>query len=217
MNSNLIRKITNTNNSEAGRKILTAARKMFLAKGYKAATVRDIAKEAGVNHGLVTYYYKTKSDLAQLVGRNITNELMEIIQEQTAELSLSNIEKMYIDVVLSWLYAVREPSYARLFMEFLLYSDQCDRMTQYFYDAQSRVLADYGLSITQEEKEIYWFVFKGSEKLLLGKKWLGEIDVTYSKILETMMKDYFMNLGIEKSEVGRVVDVCREHIENIMR
>ena len=43
--------------------ILIAALRIFAAKGYDAASTREIAAEAGVNHGLIRYYFGNKSKL----------------------------------------------------------------------------------------------------------------------------------------------------------
>jgi AcrR family transcriptional regulator len=43
--------------------ILVAALRIFAAKGYDAASTRAIATEAGINHGLIRYYFGSKSQL----------------------------------------------------------------------------------------------------------------------------------------------------------
>jgi AcrR family transcriptional regulator len=43
--------------------ILRAALQAFAEKGFDAATTRDIAKRAGVNHGLIPYYFGGKENL----------------------------------------------------------------------------------------------------------------------------------------------------------
>ncbi len=43
--------------------ILAAALRIFSAKGYDAASTREIAAEAGVNHGLIRYYFGAKDRL----------------------------------------------------------------------------------------------------------------------------------------------------------
>lgn len=43
--------------------ILTAALAAFAEKGFDAATTRDIATRAGVNHGLIPYYFGSKPKL----------------------------------------------------------------------------------------------------------------------------------------------------------
>jgi len=48
-------------------RILTAARELFAAQGYRGASIRDITKAAGANLGAVTYHFGTKQDLYQAV------------------------------------------------------------------------------------------------------------------------------------------------------
>ena len=43
--------------------ILQAGKKEFLAKGFQAASLRNIAKEAGVTTGAFYGYYKIKEEL----------------------------------------------------------------------------------------------------------------------------------------------------------
>ena len=43
--------------------ILDAAEKLFLDKGYSGARTIEIAKEAGVNHAMLHYYFRTKENL----------------------------------------------------------------------------------------------------------------------------------------------------------
>lgn len=43
--------------------ILIVALRIFAAKGYEAASMREIATEAGVNHGLIRYYFGSKDRL----------------------------------------------------------------------------------------------------------------------------------------------------------
>jgi AcrR family transcriptional regulator len=40
-----------------------AARKVFLSRGFQAATIQEIAEEAGIAKGTVYLYYKSKDDL----------------------------------------------------------------------------------------------------------------------------------------------------------
>lgn len=48
-------------------KIIAAARKVFLNKGFSATRTRDIAEEAGINLALLNYYFRSKQKLFELV------------------------------------------------------------------------------------------------------------------------------------------------------
>jgi len=47
--------------------IILAAQKVFQEKGYKEATMRDIAAEANINMAMVHYYFRCKENLFFLV------------------------------------------------------------------------------------------------------------------------------------------------------
>ena len=55
--------------------ILEAAKKIFAAKGFGAATVRDICTEAGANIALVSRYFGSKSGLYAEVCRSLFDGL----------------------------------------------------------------------------------------------------------------------------------------------
>ena len=55
--------------------ILKAAKKIFAAKGFDAATVRDICTEAGANIALVSRYFGSKSGLYAEVCRSLYDGL----------------------------------------------------------------------------------------------------------------------------------------------
>jgi TetR/AcrR family transcriptional regulator len=47
--------------------ILNAARKVFTQKGYAAARMEDIAREAGMNRALIHYYFRSKEKMFDLI------------------------------------------------------------------------------------------------------------------------------------------------------
>ena len=49
-------------------RIIEAAREAFSTMGFEGASLRSVAKEAGVQHQLATYYFKTKEELWK-IGR----------------------------------------------------------------------------------------------------------------------------------------------------
>jgi AcrR family transcriptional regulator len=57
--------------------LLDAAQQLLITKGHAAITVRSVAAEAGVNHGLVRYYFETLDNLFVESFDRFTNELLE--------------------------------------------------------------------------------------------------------------------------------------------
>src|SRR3954447_26300946 len=71
-------KIKKTNKSfEKFNKIVDASAKVFREKGYKAATLEDIANEVGMLKGSLYYYIEKKDDLLYAVVERPLNEMTE--------------------------------------------------------------------------------------------------------------------------------------------
>ena len=54
--------------SETEIKIKTAAKSLFLEKGYSATTTRDISKESEINLALLNYYFTSKKKLFEIMN-----------------------------------------------------------------------------------------------------------------------------------------------------
>jgi TetR/AcrR family transcriptional regulator, fatty acid metabolism regulator protein len=67
----MLRTLTELSNGQEDKRrlILQAAVRVFAAKGYHTCRVGDIAEEAGVAHGLLYHYFKSKEDVLECVFR----------------------------------------------------------------------------------------------------------------------------------------------------
>ena len=86
-------------------RILDAARKLFIVKGYQGTTMEDIAKEANVNKAALHYYYRSKNKLFNLIfdevltliNTNLTNTLNANIGFED---KIKQIVAAYIDILI---------------------------------------------------------------------------------------------------------------------
>jgi AcrR family transcriptional regulator len=84
-------------------KILAAARKVFLRKGYAASRTRDIAEEAGINLALLNYYFRSKEKLFEIVMteniKHFAGGIIHIINDSTTgfDRKIELIAMQYID------------------------------------------------------------------------------------------------------------------------
>jgi AcrR family transcriptional regulator len=63
--------------AESQRRLIDAARTTFARLGYERATVRDIAREAGVAQGLMYNYFRGKDDLLREIFREGARDVAE--------------------------------------------------------------------------------------------------------------------------------------------
>lgn len=63
---------------------MAAAERLFAARGYDGAAVRDIAREANVNGAMVHYYFGSKESLYHAVIENAATTVRSLMIETTA-------------------------------------------------------------------------------------------------------------------------------------
>ncbi|RJL22540.1 TetR family transcriptional regulator [Bailinhaonella thermotolerans] len=89
--------------SETREQILAAARTLFAEKGYEGATVRGIAREAGVDPALVHHYFDTKERLFIATMRfpadpsKILPQILEGPREEVGRRILREIMRAWAD------------------------------------------------------------------------------------------------------------------------
>lgn len=66
-------------------KILEAAFRRLAAEGYAALSLREIAKDAGVNHALINYHFRSKDQLVIAVLDEANRQLLERQQRMYRE------------------------------------------------------------------------------------------------------------------------------------
>lgn len=83
------------------RALLDAARSLVATKGVKAATIAQIAAQAGVAKGLIFYYFKDKESVIQAIAEELDASYMAALQSRTrghtARESLRQLFKLHFD------------------------------------------------------------------------------------------------------------------------
>jgi AcrR family transcriptional regulator len=74
----MVNDVTDTSTEE---KILSAAREVFLQKGFAGARMQDIADEAGINKALLHYYFRSKEKLFETIFREAFGKLIPHITD----------------------------------------------------------------------------------------------------------------------------------------
>ena len=88
------------------RQLLDAAVRVFARKGFHASRVGYIAEEAGVAHGLLYHYFKSKDEVLQAVFHENWSLLVARIEsvEETDEPAADQLRHISAIVLRTWLY-----------------------------------------------------------------------------------------------------------------
>lgn len=86
------------------RRILDAARRVFVRRGTSGARMQEIAAEAGVNQALLHYYFRSKDRLAAAVFREAAGRLLPAVagllgSDASLEQKVERFVHLYIDTV----------------------------------------------------------------------------------------------------------------------
>src|SRR5215471_21262861 len=81
---------------ETGRQILTTALDMFRQRGMEAATMREIAKAAGVALGAAYYYFPSKEAIVLAYYDSVQAEHRERVEAQMMEGSPNLVQRLQI-------------------------------------------------------------------------------------------------------------------------
>src|SRR5256885_10764148 len=80
-----LRLLAGADEGDTKTKILDAAFRRLAHDGYTALSMREIAKDAGVNHALINYHFRTKDQLVIAVLDEANRQLLERQQRMYAE------------------------------------------------------------------------------------------------------------------------------------
>lgn len=79
-------------------KILDAARRIFVAKGFNGCTSREIAQEAGMNVALVNYHFKSKGNLFDIIVSSVLKDFsLSLFDVMKSDMSLMHKTRIMIE------------------------------------------------------------------------------------------------------------------------
>src|SRR5438093_7814189 len=81
--------------------LLEAAVRVFAAKGFHASRVGDIAEEAGVAHGLLYHYFRSKEELLETIFRETWRDVLDAVRsveetDESARERLAGVAKLLL-------------------------------------------------------------------------------------------------------------------------
>lgn len=149
-------------------KILNAALKLFITKGFHGTSTSKIAKEAGVSNGTLFYYFNTKEALISRLYLKLKEEHKEYLLEHMipCETSKSKIKQFWLTCV-QW---ELEHKDSVAFYEMFAHSPYIDKLSkkeasrnfQFVFDMFKKAI-DEEILINVNPELIFYFFF-GSVK-----------------------------------------------------
>jgi TetR/AcrR family fatty acid metabolism transcriptional regulator len=179
----MLRRLTDrsTGQEDKRRLILDAAVRVFARKGYHASRVGDIAEEAGVAHGLLYHYFRSKEELLETISRETWRDVLDAVRavEETDESARDRLGGVAKILLRSWR---RDPDLVRVLVREVTRGSylqrRIDEIDQAFAGLE-RIIArgqEAGEFRADLDPRMISYVFYGAlEEILTG--WvLGQLD-----------------------------------------
>ncbi|MCK9170463.1 MAG: TetR/AcrR family transcriptional regulator [Treponema sp.] len=99
----------------AKKKILSTARRLFYEKGYTTVTIREIARDAQMNLGLITYYFPGKDEIGLTVYLDIRTGFSVCVREIFPD--LDGVRYFLIESAIELLLSIRNPKFGMFFLQ----------------------------------------------------------------------------------------------------
>lgn len=196
--------------NETGRKILAAAEALFMEKGYNAVTTREIAAAAGVNLGLIPYYFGSKEALGMLVIKRMNDRWYSQVKQHFNS-DLGSAEQLYIYTILLW--AIADEASLNLMYEFMEACPSSAQASATFVEMSQAVIRDYGLNVTPTENECYIAAMKGAEQALVLRMHHHQLNITLDYVAKLIISNYFYNIGLSDKTIAGILSRCEEFLK----
>ena len=129
----------NANDTEV--RILQAAEKEFLEKGYAGAKTTDIAAAAGVTHAMLHYYFRTKDKLFDKIVSEKIDKLVEILLGAFGNPELPLKERLSEGISRHFEFLVANPGLPRFIInELAMHPERIDYIRDRLFDKTGNVL-----------------------------------------------------------------------------
>jgi TetR/AcrR family transcriptional regulator, fatty acid metabolism regulator protein len=159
---------------EKRRQILDAAVRVFARSGYHSCRVGDITEEAGVAHGLLYHYFKSKDEVLEAVFRDAWGDVLEAFRgiEASDEKPREQLGHVAAILLRSWR---RDPDLVRVLVREIGRSPQVqtkvDELGQAFTTIE-RIVArgqrDGTFRTDLDARLLSWIFYGGIEEILTG-------------------------------------------------
>lgn len=140
--------MNSTQNTE--QRIMDAAEKMFLEKGYILSTTTSIAKEAGVTHAMLHYYFRTKEQIfIRVLNKNLGELTASLRPKMVLHRPVWNTIKEGVEMLFDFLESHRQ--LANLVYDVINYNPQLLKSFIQNLGNSSKRMIEYHKSMLENE------------------------------------------------------------------
>lgn len=197
-------RISDQQKEERRSKILKAAKLVFTAKGYEAATFKDILDETGMSRGWIYLYYQTKEEIFEALLDQQDIEYEAYLAELVAKHSSvwDTITRMYADQQAD-LMQMPGGSFMPAFYEYFLGGSRDERR-------RGLLLKRYETGLARFEKLLHIGEERGEFSPVLPLAQIARITASYQEGIATHTLAVGPELAHTELQIGALLDYLKQ-------
>ena len=180
-------------------KIISSAEILFYSKGVSQTTQQELANLAGVNRGLIHYYFGSKEHLALQISRRFTSSFYTAVNELFLKDEPNVVFKSITQGRLLFKTIFANRNFERFIMEELHGRVVTERVEDYpVYRDFCDECAYLGLTYSEEEKALYSIAIASVEHKLFAAKTTGLSSLPIDEIISIYNRIHLGILGLDR-------------------
>jgi len=210
------------NYNETKQLIFDTAKSLFYEKGYYSTSIGNISEVANVNRALVSYYFKSKGNLAlQIVNQfniTITGKITQKLYEENG--AVNPLVMFAAETRVFNSFRRLNEHYRRFMKEVSLENILTLGDNMIGKNLTENCIFDYlektyDIKLSKVEKQIYQNSFSSIISGLIIIHSEGNIDCSHEYIAEKECEMYFKMLGLWKDEITYILQESKEVYDSI--
>ncbi|NTW72294.1 MAG: helix-turn-helix transcriptional regulator [Eubacteriaceae bacterium] len=187
--------------------IIDTSKRLFYEKGYSSTSCKLICDEAGVNVGLIPYYFKNKSRIASIIYTNFLIEVKDLVQN-LLEKNNYVYELKYATAVENWVFMsllLSDDHYKKFFYEICrenVLIDENTRVVEFFYKLHNN---KYRLGFTNDEIKLIRVVSASSSMGLVEKYVQGYLDIPLDDLIKYKIRIIYRLMELPEETIDDII------------
>ena len=187
--------------------IYRASRTLFYMKGIDDTSCRDIGYAANVNKSLISYHFKSKNAIAELVLRDFVKSMVDAVEERWGtDVSEHAVRDTLVELMMFRLLSTNH-SICRFYYEIQSEAFTFEDST---FEIQINVMREYaadcGVEISESQLNTVTAMVQGTERELVRLVFCGLLNESIEDMVRRDVSCCFFLIGAESDQVQRWID-----------
>lgn len=200
--------------NETKEKIFRTAKRLFEKQGYFNTTIREIAKDADVNLGLFSYYFKSKYNLAVSIYDEIFYNIKSFTEDYFGYLENPAV---FMGIMMRMhTYTLGDERGILFAVDALKEGIFEESMVPLSMPLLANINAYYKTGLSAEDQKLVLFITLGVERSLITNNFKKNINLEIATMADCILRVHLFHLGLDSDQVKWCLQKVNKHFDKLL-